>query len=863
MPESPFPHLHLIQKAKGPARLEGGGGPDEAVEKNKANRRDHGEFLKEKLNSYFAIREVRDDERKRAGLPDISGGVPFLIQIPDEADEVMEFLSERLGLELVAEYDEGFLIVSADSLDLEQVLDLANDFIEEKYGAGRLASILDIDEDPFSERRIERILAPEVKQKWPFADAREFILDVSIEVAPYGTPGKPPGIRPKTSDAIREKMIGDYENAKQAYFKQWDELRLRREEELDRFIQHHNGSILQITDESHVVDFPDGFSMRIRMRGEGFTDLIKNYPNLFEVTLPDEFGHPLVPKGSVGDLAERFNLLSPDESSPAICVIDSGIQEGHRWLEAAIKTESSRCFIPGKNRNDVADYVRVGGHGTRVAGACLYPKSVPAAGEHQAPFWLLNARVLDEESLLQSTMFPADLLREVVRYYLEQCGTRIYQHSVAANTPCRMQRMSTWAAMIDQLSHFEDVLFLQCTGNLPWNGSDSNPDILRHIQAGRGYPAYLYEASSRLANPSQSLQALTVGSVSGDFYDDGDRYSMAQSSHPSAFTRIGFGMWESIKPEVVEFGGDDARDRGNPPSLTTPPDVCPELLRSTRDGGPPVSKDQVGTSFSTPKVAHIAGHLEALFPDRETLLYRALVVNSARWPEWAEQSPMEDRISILRAMGYGVPDLLRATENSATRITLISEKPHDIKAGEGFIFGIPIPHVLRRAGDDFRVRIDVTLSYSAEPRRTRKSRRGYLGVWLDWKASKRGEGFETFKARALKDEPNGDGRHDGNFRWTLGNKREKDGITDGVSRNRGTVQKDWAFANSYELPDTFGVVVRGHKGWDRRNEQATARFSLVVSFEALRGDVRIYEEIQIAIQSEVQAEQQIEVLTNS
>jgi len=40
-----------------------------------------------------------------------------------------------------------------------------------------------------------------------------------------------------------------------------------------------------------------------------------------------------------------------------VCVIDSGIQEEHRWLAPAMDSASSRCFLPGVAPDDVADYV--------------------------------------------------------------------------------------------------------------------------------------------------------------------------------------------------------------------------------------------------------------------------------------------------------------------------------------------------------------------------------------------------------------------------------------------------------------------------------------------------------------------------
>lgn len=856
MPDSSFPHLHLIFKTRGDAILEGGGASNPNVVANQRNRAGHSAFLETKFRDFSTRAKLLKVNRESTGLPRIEGGVSFVLQIPDGDDGMLEFLAERLGIEIVAEYEDGFLIVASEDLDLQHVIDLARGFTESTRGTGGMARILDIDEDPLSSNRINRILDERLQSRWPFPDDEEFTLDVSIEVAAFGLPAKP-RITSRSRPEVRAQKEEAYADAKRRYQIGWDERRIAREDEIERFIQHYNGEICSITDESHVIDFPDSFSARIRMSGRGFKDLIQNYPNLFEVSLPDDI-NAVVGDGSPGDFPTPvFELLPPVPGSPSICVIDSGIQEQHRWLAAAIDGEVSRCFIPGKNPEEVADYVRNGGHGTRVAGACLYPQAVPQAGTYCSPFYLLNARVLDENNGLLSRVFPADLLHEIVSHYQARRGTRIFQHSITSNGACRISRMSTWATAIDFLSYRKDVLFIQAVGNISVRGSLVNPGILDHIQQERVYPDYLSQPASRLSNPAQSLQALTVGSISSSFYEDGDRHSISKEQGPSSFSRSGFGMWDSIKPEVVEFGGDDVIDGGTPPQLTNPPEVCPELVRSTLHGGPPFSKDHVGTSFAAPKIAHIAGQLAAQLPNQGTLLYRALIVNSARWPKWAEDLPVDERPKMVRAIGYGVPDLLRATENTENRITLVTEETYKIGAGEGFIFGIPIPESLRRQGDSYKLRIDVTLSYVAEPRRTRKTRNGYLGVWLDWKSSKKRESFETFRTRALKVVDGGDGIEDGNFAWTLGNKKDRDGQTPGVARRNGTVQKDWVIADSFDLPSVFGIVVRGHKGWDRQNPGATAPFALVASFEAIGTDVKIYEEIKLGIAAEIRAAQPI------
>ncbi|MNL85617.1 hypothetical protein D3C87_2139890 [compost metagenome] len=71
------------------------------------------------------------------------------------------------------------------------------------------------------------------------------------------------------------------------------------------------------------------------------------------------------------------------------------------------------------------------------------------------------------------------------------------------------------------------------------------------------------------------------------------------------------------------------------------------------------------------------------------------------------------------------------------------------------------------------------------------------------------------------------------------------------------MQKDWAIIKSNQLTDSFCIAVRGHKGWDA-NE--AAKYSLVVSFEAVGQDIKIYEMIRNLVEVEIDGlEQEIEV----
>ena len=215
-------------------------------------------------------------------------------------------------------------------------------------------------------------------------------------------------------------------------------------------------------------------------------------------------------------------------------------------------------------------------------------------------------------------------------------------------------RMSAWATAIDLLSHNSDVLFIQAAGNLCDSGSATNPGIQDHFAAGRQHPEYLLEDSCRIANPAQSLQALTVGSINREFFDDGLKRSIAGNLIHQLLLDLALVYGKAIKPEVVEFGGDLVKDTGQASSLSTVDEICPQMARSaTRSGGPAVASDEVGTSFSAPSCSPCwcacwSSSLEQGSP----LLYRALIANSARWP-WAEQGDSEKQILALRTIGYG------------------------------------------------------------------------------------------------------------------------------------------------------------------------------------------------------------------
>lgn len=875
-----FEHLPLLLRYQGKARLRGGNDPTPQTLANKnAQRQAHSIALDASAQAFSANWQARKAHRHVAGqaLPDVPAGVPILLQIDPGLD--LDALREKFSFEIVAEQEEGYVIVASEDIQLTAFRAMVQAFASTVHGSATIAAVHSLFDDPNQTDRLARILSESLMQAWgTIDDDQAYVVDIGIgcagsqEIPPRPTRGK------RATDAEWAAKEFAWSEARASAYNEWDDIKIERETSIQKFAEFYEAEILHLVDgadfEAGVL--PDSFTVRLKISGKGLRDFVLNYPFVFEVVEPEDIALPQNGGQPGAQAIGAVTPLAPDADSPAVCVIDSGIQEGHNLLQAGIDQAVSHCFLPGFAATAVADEVAPGGHGTRIAGAVLYGEDVPTEGTPQLPFWIQNARVLDAQNSMPVELFPPEALRKAVQRFNDgPRQTRIFNHSINARGYCRTRYMSSWAAEIDQLCNERDVLVVQSAGNLPLQGVAPLLGISDHLTAGREYPGYLNEKSARVANPGQSLQALTVGSIAYDAAELGGWRTFAtHPAAPSAFSRTGPGIWNVIKPEVVEYGGDAVRTNNVPPDIQGGGRVaagCPNLVRSTLHApGPAVDRDDVGTSYAAPKVARIAAQIQRVLPAEPALLYRALIVQSAHWPSWAEdilgrlrnpaphttpaqkQQFLDAAVSAFRALGYGVPDEERATSNTDHRTTLVTSGDAEIKAGECHIFQVPIPAELRKQADEFDIRIDVTLSYVAQPRRTRRNLRRYLSTWLDWKASKLGEGLHDFRVRAMKDAANAEAPLPGStLPWALHDKPQ-DGLIKDFKRNGGTVQKDWAIVRSNTLPDHFCIAVVGHQGWSH-DPDSTARYVMAVSFEIVGQEIAIYEPLRTAV-AELQAE---------
>jgi hypothetical protein len=859
----PFPHVELKFSTQGKASPPPGGGRKKTpqTQANLGDRWGHGNNLKGAVSGITSDWQGVLSERKKEQKPELPDAVPLILQIDPTAFDADEL--RKYGIEVIAELEDGYILGASADSQFTNLRDKIEKFIKAESGGGKVPEIWDILDGT---KRPEYILSSELQKHWGEIQDEE-IYTVDIGIACIGEKSQlkkyPKPEKDYKSPENYIKAVNKWIDDSDLTYQQWDDIKSQREDEFDCFVKGYQGELINIIDGEITTHskLPDSFSCRISISGKGLRDLVLSFPYVFEVSLPDDIYNDSPVTTQLDNIEISFSLEPPDLNAPKVCIIDSGIQEQHPLLQSAIITNDSRSWVP--NETDLtADFVKNGGHGTRVAGAVLYPKLIPNSGQQQAICWIQNARVLDKTCRLPESIFPPSLISKIVKFYHGEKRTRIFNHSISGSTPCRIQYMSAWAAEIDNLSWLYDILFVVAAGNLPSDGqriNNSRLSVQGHLQDNHPYPDYLLSDSCRIPNPAQSFQALSVGSVSLQTFKDLSKESIAQQDRPSSFSCTGFGLWDSVKPEVVEYGGDLVTDGATPPNLTTPPEVCPDLVRSTLNGGPLSARDIIGTSFAAPKVAHIAACLAAELPNESSLLYRALIVQSARFPHWVKSENF-DLHNAIRLLGYGIPDLDRALGGSSNRITLIARGDRQITARQAHIYEVSLPDKLRSQGEELEIRIEVTLSYKAQPRRTRRSRRKYLSTWLDWDCSKKGEVPDRFLERILKeyDAPQDSEQRGKIFDWVL-EKRNDRGQARNVSRQVGTLQKDWATVKAYDLRESFCISVVGHEGWNN-DPNASVPYALVVSFEAIDTDIPIYTSIaNVQIPVEVESEISIQI----
>jgi hypothetical protein len=331
---------------------------------------------------------------------------------------------------------------------------------------------------------------------------------------------------------------------------------------------------------------------------------------------------------------------------------------------------------------------------------------------------------------IPSDRLTVDLLHTAVRRIYEgEAGNpavapsvRVLNLSIGDHSRPLEGPMSPFGRILDWLAWRYRVLFLVSAGN------DASPlefDVL-HAEVGQLDIDGLSSAVARslhaqahlrrILSPSESVNAITVGSLHDDDSDVTTPATLVDpyppNGFPSPLNRAGLGFKRGIKPEILLPGGVQLyRLAVNPISpngllvpVSTPRTGPGQLVAAPGRGGElRASRYVCGTSNATALGTRccdlILTMLEQLgvdwTPEQLVVLTKALLVHGTAWTEAAGflrqslQLGDDHRDHIARYLGYGAVRLERVLGCAENRVTVISAAR--IAQDEGHVYELPLP----------------------------------------------------------------------------------------------------------------------------------------------------------------------------
>jgi hypothetical protein len=440
---------------------------------------------------------------------------------------------------------------------------------------------------------------------------------------------------------------------------------------------------------------------------------------------------------------QALQLSAPDDNATGILIIDSGIVSNHPMLEKCVGGEDN--FQAGENQTQ--DTV---GHGTAVAGCAVYG-DIGQALENKsfAPSnWLFSAKVMYAERDLggnptNALYDPKKLLehqfKDAVESFLSNPEYHIKVVNISLGNADEVwhkdyNRQLPLAALIDELAFtFPHVVFIVSVGNQsPLNCYDSIADIKEN------YPKYLLENDDfKLINPATAALALTIGSIAHEVQIKKEHYgaeqiktAIAQAHQPSPFTRTGLGINGMIKPELVEYGGNMILSEQYVRKVDE--DMGGQLPLLNKQVANPIIRFGVGSSFSAPKVAHLAGRIANQYPDKSANFIKNMLLVGADYPFpaskdfYSKTSKKEAEQAHLSIVGYGLSQFDRAIHSFDNRAVLWDEG--QITMNQLKVYSLQLPELFFT--ETGKKKIMVTLTFTPETRGTRGD--SYLGNRMEF-----------------------------------------------------------------------------------------------------------------------------------
>ena len=645
-----------------------------------------------------------------------------------------------------------------------------------------------------------------------------------------------------------------------------DSLARERLGEIDAFLLQAKGQGMEVA--QGELNFPERTVLLVYASVNQMRRSIVTLNSIAELRRPKktaEFFDSLLPDEQVerlDDLLDRTQFVDETGQTPYVCLLDTGVNRGHRLIAPALSSDDLHTVEPGWGTDDNK------GHGTEMAGLALAGNLTelldgnnPVEINHR----LESVKLLPPDGAPQTDphLYGYRMEEAVTRPEITApARRRVFGMCVTATDNRDRGQPSAWSAAIDSLA--ADV-----------NGYGTNPRLLV-VAAGNADNNALTEYpqsndTDGIHDPAQAWNALTVGA-----YTDLVRITDPDMSHcvpiapegslsPFSTTSL---IWQEhwpLKPDIVLEGGNAAKD-----SLSAVALPSLSLLTTYYQPADRSFTTTNATSAATALAARLAAQVLAVYPELWPETVRALIVHSAEWTntmkhQFLPNNPSErDYQNLLRRCGFGVPDLDRALWSVGNSLTMVVEEslrpfkrePNSVPTfRELNLHNLLWPRDVLEDLGKTPVEMRVTLSYFIEPnpsRRGDRSRYRYESHGLRFDVKRPTESIKEFRKRinlAARDEGEGI-RYSGNDpHWLIGPQ----------GRHRGSLHSDIWKGTAAELASRGNIAVYPALGWWKTRHSLErydqiARYALVVSIKAPEVDVDLYTEVENRIATPVRVE---------
>jgi hypothetical protein len=660
----------------------------------------------------------------------------------------------------------------------------------------------------------------------------------------------------------------------------WWEIWLRREdgEELERLMEL--AGLVEITVGERRLQFDDRIVTLVRATPRQLSTSLDVLNDLAEVRRAKESAAVFVDMGPEEQIEWLQELLArtngPGEDTPAVCVLDTGVNRGHPLLGPALAPGDCHACDPAWRESDHH------GHGTEMAGLALFGDlyaALSSAHPVQLSHRLESVKILPPRGQNPPELYGAITAEATSRVEIQApARSRCFSMAVTATDERDRGQPTSWSAAVDALA--AGRAFDPTTQGLVYLDQDADP--LRRLfvlSAGNIDPGVLEIAHldrsdlEPVHDPAQAWNALTVGAftektlIQEPGWDGWKPVAVAGDLSPWSTTSVSFEPAWPIKPDVVFEGGNVVRN-GKAEVDFPCPDLC--LLSTHYKPAEKLFVLTWATSAATAQVARMAAVISAEYPHLWPEAVRGLVVHSAEWTR-----PMKAhlrgaggkraRARLVRRYGFGVPNLTSALRSGSDALTLIAQDVihpfADGKMHEMHLYELPWPSETLQELGDASVRLRVTLSYFVEPnpgRRGWQRRHRYASHGLRFDVKGPTESVEEFRKRlnqrALEDEEAKPATGGDASDWYLGEQ----------ARNHGSLHSDILPGFAADLAERGVIGIYPVSGWWKdqpkrdRSEQG-ARYAVIISIETDAADVDIWTPVAVEVGVPIATEALVEI----